>query len=151
MKDLRDLKDLTIHDVKCTRRPLAVSRVMAPLCVTTGPQVVSCKSAERKGGDQSGEDPVSVGCPHRFGGAKCCFVFFFTLVTGPRRSLNLGLSDTRVYRPQKRARLGAGKTLPTQIRGCEMDLGTLQCCRGLLGRLPRRLQDVACSPPSRRT
>ena len=30
----------------------------------------------------------------------------FTLVTGPRRSLNLKLSDTRVYEPQIRARLG---------------------------------------------
>ena len=32
--------------------------------------------------------------------------FFFTLVTGPRRSLSLKLSDTRVYAPQIRARLG---------------------------------------------
>jgi len=32
--------------------------------------------------------------------------FFFTLVTGPRRSWNLKLSDTRVYEPQIRARLG---------------------------------------------
>ena len=31
---------------------------------------------------------------------------FFTLVTGPRRSLRLKLSDTRVYEPQIRARLG---------------------------------------------
>ena len=31
---------------------------------------------------------------------------FFTLVTGPRRSLSLKLSDTRVYEPQIRARLG---------------------------------------------
>ena len=30
----------------------------------------------------------------------------FTLVTGPRRSLSLKLSDTRVYEPQIRARLG---------------------------------------------
>ena len=30
----------------------------------------------------------------------------FTLVTGPRRSLSLKLSDTRVYAPQIRARLG---------------------------------------------
>jgi len=29
-----------------------------------------------------------------------------TLVTGPRRSLSLKLSDTRVYAPQIRARLG---------------------------------------------
>jgi len=32
--------------------------------------------------------------------------FFFTLVAGPRRSLNLKLSDTRVYEPEIRARLG---------------------------------------------
>ena len=32
--------------------------------------------------------------------------FFFTLGTGPRRSLSLKLSDTRVYEPQIRARLG---------------------------------------------
>jgi len=31
------------------------------------------------------------------------FFFFFTLVTGPRRSLSLKLSDTRVYEPQLRA------------------------------------------------
>jgi len=31
---------------------------------------------------------------------------FFTLVTGPRRSLSLNLSDTRVYEPQIRALLG---------------------------------------------
>ena len=31
--------------------------------------------------------------------------FFFTLVTGPRRSLNLKLSDARVYEPQIRALL----------------------------------------------
>jgi len=36
----------------------------------------------------------------------CFFFFFFTLVTGPRRSLRLKLSDTRVYEPQIRARLG---------------------------------------------
>ena len=29
-----------------------------------------------------------------------------TLVTGPRRSLSLELSDTRVYEPEIRARLG---------------------------------------------
>ena len=32
--------------------------------------------------------------------------FFFTLVTGPKSSLSLKLSDTRVYEPQIRARLG---------------------------------------------
>ena len=33
-------------------------------------------------------------------------LFFFTLVTGPSRSLSLKLSDARVYEPQIRARLG---------------------------------------------
>ena len=32
--------------------------------------------------------------------------FFFTLVTGPRSSLSLKRSDSRVYEPQIRARLG---------------------------------------------
>ena len=39
-----------------------------------------------------------------FGTCQVSF-FFFTLVTGPRRSLSLELSDTRVYEPQIRARL----------------------------------------------
>ena len=45
--------------------------------------------------------------------------FFFTLVTGPRRSLSLNLSDTRVYEPQIRARLGAqgGRFGPTVGHG----------------------------------
>ena len=38
------------------------------------------------------------------------FFFFFTLVTGPRRSLSLKLSDTRVYEPQIRARLETTET-----------------------------------------
>ena len=39
------------------------------------------------------------------GGAEVFFLFF-SLVTGPRRSLGLKLSDTRVYEPEIRARLG---------------------------------------------
>jgi len=38
------------------------------------------------------------------GTSRHFFFFFFTLVTGTRRSLNLKLSDTRVYEPQIRAR-----------------------------------------------
>ena len=34
-------------------------------------------------------------------GISRIFFFFITLVTGPRRSLILKLSDTRVYEPQK--------------------------------------------------
>ena len=37
------------------------------------------------------------------------FFFFYTLVTGPRRSLNLKLSDTRVHKVWAwRLRLGLG-------------------------------------------
>ena len=39
------------------------------------------------------------------------FFFFVTLVTGPRRSLSLKLSDTRVYEPQIRALLGTDSHL----------------------------------------
>ena len=45
-------------------------------------------------------DPANTGYP-----ALLPQLFFFTLVTGPR-SLSLKLSDTRVYEPQTRARLG---------------------------------------------
>ena len=38
--------------------------------------------------------------------------FFFTLVTSPRGSLSLELSDTRVYEPQTRARWGPSQGLP---------------------------------------
>ena len=46
------------------------------------------------------------------------FFFFFTLVTGPRCSLSLKLSDTRVYEPQIRAN-SAGKAVDLQGRGPE--------------------------------
>ena len=46
--------------------------------------------------------------------------FFFTLVTSPRRSLSLNLSDTRVYEPQIQARLG------TTAHFCEV----ITCERG---------------------
>ena len=38
--------------------------------------------------------------------AAMLFWFLFTLVTGPRGSFSLKLSDTRVYEPPIRARLG---------------------------------------------
>ena len=43
------------------------------------------------------------------------FFFFFTLVTGPRRSLSLKLSDTRVYEPQIRAKKTAAKQEPPPV------------------------------------
>ena len=39
------------------------------------------------------------------GRLRLILFFFFTLVAGPRRSLSLKLSDTKVYEPQIRARL----------------------------------------------
>jgi len=68
--------------------------------------------------------------------------FFFTLVTGPRRSLHLKLSDTRVYEPQIRyrdgGRVASRRLLPAPVRrervvgvhGCEED--QLKRCYGLL-------------------
>jgi len=40
-------------------------------------------------------------------------LFFFTLVTGPRRSLSLKLSNTRVYEPQT---LGTALNLRTNLQ-----------------------------------
>ena len=44
---------------------------------------------------------------------RILFFFVLTLVTGPRRSLIIKLSDTRVYAPQIRARLET--TLPDPL------------------------------------
>ena len=49
------------------------------------------------------------------------FFFFSNLVTGPRRSLNFKLSDTRVYEPQIRACIdvaGAGVVASVGPGGC---------------------------------
>ena len=50
--------------------------------------------------------------------------FFFTLVTGPRRSLSLKLSDTRVYEPQMRARLGTTRDLASLLLAGSMEGST---------------------------
>ena len=52
--------------------------------------------------------------------SQCQVFFFFTLVTGPRRSLSLKLSDARVYEPEIRARLGErvrGRGVPVAVPG----------------------------------
>ena len=43
------------------------------------------------------------------------FFFFFALVTGPQRCLSLKLSDTGVYAPQIRARLGTSRSQVTVL------------------------------------
>jgi len=57
---------------------------------------------------------------HRVLGLLAFFFFFFTLVTGPRRSLSLKLSDTRVHEPQIRARLGYHRMLGLVAFSLEM-------------------------------
>ena len=44
------------------------------------------------------------------------FFFFFTRVTGPRRSLSLKMSEIRVYEPPIRARLGTTAHLVSPCR-----------------------------------
>ena len=53
--------------------------------------------------------------PGRSGGGL--LFFFFTLVTGPRGSLSLTLSETRVYAPQTRALLGTTPHFCEVVRG----------------------------------
>ena len=43
------------------------------------------------------------------------WLFFFTLVTGRRRSLSLKLSDTGVYEPQMRARVASEFVMVVQV------------------------------------
>ena len=69
------------------------------------------------------------------------FFFFFTLVTGPRRSLSLKLSDANVYEPQIRARLGNHNTTsrglyrhqsPRLQKGPSSLLLSFRACRGVI-------------------
>ena len=60
------------------------------------------------------------------------FFFFFTLVTGPRRSLSLKLSDTRDYEPQIRARLGTTTHFCEVVESDGGDLGSLRDLAQLL-------------------
>ena len=72
-------------------------------------------------------------------------VFFFTLVTGPRRSLSLKLSDTRVYEPQIRARLGTTALNPEHGVGGHSG----QCADGAGARrqVQELLQPALLCPP----
>jgi len=66
------------------------------------------------------------------------FFFFFTLVTGPRRSLSFKLSDARVYEPQIRAHLG------TTAHFCKVVVGETS-----RGRVRRRWTERAWQSPYR--
>jgi len=73
-------------------------------------------SEESKDDAKEIPDPDSSDLQDSFRSSDRCFFFFFTLVTGPRRSLSLELSDTRVYEPQIRARLGTTLTGARRVR-----------------------------------
>jgi len=62
------------------------------------------------------------------------FFFFFTLVTGPRRSLSLKLSDTKVCEPQIRARLGNHNTTIIGVEVVELQLDQLHLLKGFMFR-----------------
>ena len=70
---------------------------------STSPGLALRGVRDRRGGGADG-DPARLRSPQVL--ASFLFFFFFTLVTGPRRSLSLKLSKTRVDEPQIRARLG---------------------------------------------
>jgi len=55
--------------------------------------------------------------------ARSEIFFFVTLVTGHRSSLSLKLSDTRVYEPQIRARLGTTAQGQKRPRSCIFSYG----------------------------
>ena len=55
------------------------------------------------------------------------FLFLFTLVTGPRRSWSLKLSNARVYEPAIRARLG-NHNIPFRVVLLQVLPHTLQGC-----------------------
>ena len=71
--------------------------------------------------------------------APPAFFSFFTLVTGPRRSLSLNLSDTRVYEPQILARLGTTSISTSQQSAAhparQHDLDDYDTCPSTSGKL----------------
>jgi len=67
--------------------------------------------------------------PKRWSRAEGFFFFFFTLVTGPRRSLSLKLSDTKVYEPQIRARLGNHNLTILGLQGRRRGIWRSRCRR----------------------
>ena len=59
---------------------------------------------------QSPSVPPGGACP-----ARLLLLLLFYSRTGPRRALSLRLSDTRVYEPEKRTRLGRNRELCTLL------------------------------------
>ena len=58
-------------------------------------------------------------------GVEACFSFF-TLVIGPRKSLNLKLSNTRVYEPEIRTRSGTTAQGEKTRKGWEVEFEAIR-------------------------
>jgi len=86
------------------------SRNLFAVCSVSAEEMVNCRDGVLR------HPP----CLHPWLICDVRILFFFTLVTGPRRSLSLQLSDTRVYEPQIRAHLGT--TLRIGCQTCEQEM-----------------------------
>ena len=84
----------------------------------TGHSIEAARSGVSLGGDARSNASLRF----TFRDLQVLLFFFFTLVTGPRRSLSLRLSDTRVYEPQTRARLGGDARSNASLRFTFRDL-----------------------------
>ena len=85
----------------CGPESAGLERVLPPLYPNPAPCTLHGSPESRKPKPESaGLERVLALTP------STLLLFFITLVAGPRRSLSLTLSDTRVYEPQIRARLG---------------------------------------------
>jgi len=96
--------DTTQDPIASTPSPLLGLDPLTPFSIASTPSPLTfislCRTDDFINNDIT-QDPTlprtrNVQC------AKVRFFFFFTLGTGPRRSLSLKLSDTRVYEPQIR-------------------------------------------------
>ena len=119
-----------------TRGPGAVdARHPAVGILQTSAKVDSSKVDSSK--VDASKDSTCEACGHTDAGPACRpEAFFFTLATGPRRSLSLKLSDTRVYEPQIRARL----LRPVDIWSRHLQAWELARRRGT--RAPRRFERI---------
>ena len=99
-------------------QPIHAGPLPLGMTPSMGPALRQNKTKQKVGGRGPG-----TGLGLIVGGSGGCS-FFFTLVTGPRRSLSLKLSDTRVYEPQIRVRLG------TTAHFCEVVVLKLRAAPG---------------------
>ena len=82
---------------------------------------------------------------------RMALTFFFTLVTGPRRSLSLKLSDTKVYAPQIRGGTGAFSRGKLEKRTLRMELAFFfTLATGLRRSLSLKLSDTTVYKPQLR-